>query len=141
MVSFSRKAKTAFAEDGMKALDKAGKDLAGILRRTPYRKGSTVMMWTAIIEQRAEDKHLHAFSWMKAVKKVVTAYTASLSFEEQMAIWKETSDARMFPRDAQPDVLPELLYPWLCQAVDRPLYRAIRRRLSDKSEEDDMLGC
>ena len=134
-----KRAKREAFDDGMKALDKAGKDMADLLRRTPYRKGSAVMTWTAIIEQRAEDKHRHAFSWMYAVKKVVTVYAATLSVEEQMAIWKETGDARTFPGDPLPEALPKLLYPWLWRAIDRPLHRAVGRRLAGKAEAEDGL--
>lgn len=95
------------------------------------------MMWTAIIEQRAEGKHEHAFSWTRAVEKIVDEYTISLSVKEQMAIWNETGDAKVFPGDPQPEVLPKLLYPWLCRAIDRPLHRAVKRRLPGKKADED----
>jgi len=113
----------------MKELDQAGKIIAKRLRGLPFRKGSHISTWQAVIDQRAEGKRDGSFSALRAVGNVVKEYIAALPEERQRAMWAETGDCKLFPRPPDRETLLELLYPWVCRAVDGPIHRAVRRRL------------
>lgn len=119
----------------MTELNHAGKIISKRLRQLPFRKGSSTSTWQAVIDQRAEGKRDGYFSSLRAVGNVVKEYIAALPEERQRAMWKETGDCKMFPKPPDAENLTKLLYPWVCRAVDKPIHRAVRRRLDMIYEE------
>ena len=125
----------------MKKLDQAGKIIAKRLRQIPFRKGTNISTWRAVIEQRAEGKRDGSFSALRAVGNVVKEYIAALPEEQQREMWQETGDYKMFPKPPDTKILPELLYPWVCRAADKPIHRAVRRRMDKIYEETNKVNA
>ena len=121
-------------------LSQAGKIIAKRLRELPFRNGSRITTWQAVVEQRAEGKREGSFSALRAVGNVVKEYIASLPEEKQRQMWEETGDSKMFPTPPDTEILPKLLYPWVCQAADKPIHRAVVRRMDKIYEETIRIG-
>ena len=108
-------------------LKTAARVICARLRQRPYQAGVTISAWDAIVDQRADGKRYEAFSWQNALSKEVELYIAELDEATKRKIWESTDDCKVLP-NADLATITECLYPFVMDAVGRPVHRAVRNR-------------
>ena len=122
-------------------MDRAVREIARALRKTPYRGYNTrITQWQAIIEQKLDGRRSGEFSWMSAVMGQITAYIQALPEAGRQELWHETGTAREFPHLA---TLPlkqftDVLAPEVHAPVLSRINRAVRRRERLEEEADEL---
>lgn len=119
------------------AMNRAVREIALALRRTPYRRYNTsITQWQAIIEQMLDGRRSGEFSWMRAVMNQIRAYIQALPEAERQQLWLETDTAREFPELARLPLknFTDVLAPEVHAPVLSRIARAVRRR--ERLEED-----
>ena len=125
------------------ALQRAVKTICAQFKTKPYRKYNTrVRLWEAIIDQIVDGRRCGEFSWMRAVRREIEDYIRSLSDEERLALWDETTTASEFPelRTLPLDRFIDSLAPEIHAPVLAPIHRAVERRTRAGSENGQHLG-
>lgn len=108
-------------------LKTAARVISTRLRKRPYQPGVTISAWDAIVDQRADGKRYGAFSWQNALTKEVERYIAELDDATKRTIWESTEDCHVIP-NADMTTITRCLYPFVIDAADKPIHRAVRHR-------------
>lgn len=104
------------------------------LKKRPYQRGVTITAWNAVVDQLLSGSRYGAFSWHNAVEKEVRNYITELGDDEKRRIWISTDDAKLIS-NASIETITECLYPYVFDAAQRPIRRAVRRRQRNSEQE------
>jgi hypothetical protein len=117
----------AFAKKMIPELKMAGRTICERLRHKPYQRGVTITAWDAIIDQRLDGRRCGAFSWQNAVEKEAKRHIGELDAMTKRKIWESTEDSTIIP-DAGLKTITECLYPFVFDAANRLIHKAVVKR-------------